>query len=206
VILLSHRPHDHRKIIASLLLAGLFVAAAGCGGSEGESSAVDQPTEAETAQTLPELPRGWSEYRNAAGGFALGLAPGWRSREIGTRSLIRSPERLVALTISADRTDNALALEPGASAIRTLEALPGFEGGVDPGDPRPLRHRYQAVQVEATGTSKGIRQRLRLVLLRRDDVAVITALVAENADQDAGAQAETALAMLRTLRTQPVGS
>jgi hypothetical protein len=191
--------------LTSLLIAALLVVPAGCGDSGDESDGTYRPTRVETPHVLPDLPAGWREYENPAGGFALGLAPGWTAREDGTRSLIRSLDRLVAVTISADRTDEALALAPEASAIRTLEALEGFQGVVRPGNPRPFRHRYDAVEVEASGTAVGIRQRLRLVFLRRDDLAVITALVAENAEQHAGAQAATALEMLRTLRTQPVG-
>ena len=190
--------------LISLLIAVALVAVTGCGDSDDEPSGGPEPTSVETAEPLPKLPPGWRDYRNRAGGFVLGLAPAWTARELGTRSLIQSPEQLVAVTISADRTDDAVALAPDASAIRTLEALTTFEG-LRAGDPQPFRHRYDAIEVEASGTANGIRQRLSLVLLRREGFVVITALVAENAEQDARAQAATALRMLRTLRTQPVG-
>lgn len=175
-----------------------------------------RPRAAEAPHALPDLPPGWKPKRNAAAGFALGLPPGWSSGggcaeggRVGSASatLICSPGRLVSVSISADRTRDALAIPPERFAVRVLAALPGFQESLDPGRPAPFEHRYEAAQVAATGIREGpgLRQRVRAIALRRDRLVTLTAVIAANAEQPTGGYGAQAVEAVGTLRTYPPG-
>jgi hypothetical protein len=160
----------------------------------------------ETAEELPKLPRGWEPHRNAAGGFALGRPPGWAADDRGPVTRLASPDELVAVTITADRTDEALELPPDEFATATLGALPGYREPLEARQAKPFRHPYRAAQARATGVAErsGVRQRVLVVALRRDELATVTAVVAANAERPTGPARRDALRALKTLRTRPV--
>lgn len=192
-------------LLASCAAAAL--AAAGCGGDEEEPRATaDRPQAVETADELPALPRGWETVSNPGAGIALGRPPGWRAQEDGTVTRLTAPDRLVVASISADRTNEAFDLPPGEFARQTAEALTGYRGPLDPSRPRRFRHRYDAAQVSANGVAarSGVRQDVRVVVIRRDGLAVVTAVVAANAERGSAAELRAALEALETLRTRPV--
>lgn len=189
-----------RALVAALAAAALFV---GCGDSADEDGQ-PAPRAAETPHSVPDLPRGWETHVNLPGGFALGLPPGWRARDRGTTTEIRSFDGLVVLTIAADRTGEALELDPAEAASRTLGSLPGFAEPIEPGASRRFEHRYDAHAVRGSGRARGsVDQELKVVVLRRDDLVTITVLVAANADRRARPARRIADRAIRTLRTRP---
>jgi hypothetical protein len=174
------------------------VAAFGCG--ERDEPA---PRPAETADPLPDLPRKWSRHVNRRAGFAIGLPPRWSDRDRRRSSLLRSPDHLAAVTISADRTDGGLALPLDEFATRVADALKGFRR-LETDRPRPFRARYDAVAVTGTGSSRGgVPQRILIVVQRRAGVATYTAVVAANAKRAAGRHRKEIGRMLRSLRGRP---
>lgn len=187
------------------LLAGLAVIAGGCGDSGGEDEGLPSRP-AETADALPKLADGWTPHENPAGGFAFGLPPGWQARDRGTTTLVRSFDRLVAISISPDRTDRALALPPGKFATRVAEAIPAFDPDLDPFRPRPYEHRYDAAIVKAEGRaeSTGVDQNLSAIVLRRRRIVTLTAIVTATAKPSAEEAREVARGVVRTLRSRPV--
>jgi hypothetical protein len=191
------------------LLAALLTATGviGACGSEDEPAPPEVERKPETAQKLPKLPRGYEPHLSRVNGLALGRPPGWDARERGVATRLTAPDELVVMSLSADRTDEALAADPRTLAVRTFAALQGYEGKLDPSEPRPFDHRYDAYVVKGEGVSAetGVRQRLRLIVLERPGVAVVTAVIAENAKIGARLEADQALAALGTLRTRPVG-
>ena len=191
-----------RTALAAALLA---LALAGCGEDDEGSAPPPPPVAEERADELPDLPRGWQAEVNRAGGFAFGRPPGWRASR-GPAVTLTAPDELVVATISADRTADALALAPGEFAEQTASALGGYRRPVEPSRPRPFRHPYDAVEVRGTGvaTRSGVRQDVRVVVLRNDRTAVVTAVVAANAERDSAAELRQALEALGTLRTRPV--
>lgn len=192
--------------LAATLAALVLVA--GCGGDDSDETPAPRP--AETVDAVSDLPSGWRVHLNRSGGFAFGIPRGWEANDRGVSTMIRSFDRVVAISITTDRSDQALELAPEEFATRELSALPGYEAGLEPGDPRPFAHRYRAVVVgaRATATETGLEQRLRLVVLRRDRVAVASAVIAAAANPSARPSERVAERVVRTLRTRPpaVGS
>jgi len=187
--------------LSALVLLLILVFMAGCG-SDGPEPSQDPP---ETVDELPELPRGWEPYVNHRAGFALGRPPGWKAKAAGSSTLLTSPDRLVAVSVSADRTNEAIDFPLDAYATGAVEALDGFED-LDAADPRPFEAHYDAVAVIASGESEdGVRQRLEFIALRRDEIATYAVLVARNIERESGFYAREAGRMVRTLRGRPIG-
>jgi hypothetical protein len=158
----------------------------------------------ETVERQPNLPRGWERIVNLTAGINFGRPPGWDLADDGVLTVIRAPDELVVLSITIDRTTEAIAASPRAFVAQTASLLPGYETPLDFTGPRSFRHHYQGAVVQATGRADRVRQRVRVIALRRKGVAMITAVVAENAKVGAPREVRQALASLRTLRTQPV--
>ncbi|MDX6583775.1 MAG: hypothetical protein QOI10_2959 [Solirubrobacterales bacterium] len=188
----------------------LTIALAGCGGSDDSSSATTtttttpKPPPKETRDPLPERPQEWGPYVNERGGYALLLPRGWKAEADGPRTLIRSYDRLVAISIAPDRSAAARETPIEDYATRTADELHGFEHGFDAKGMRPFDHRYDGTEVFGTGTSRdGVDQRASVIVLRRDDVATVTVVFAANAKPAARESVRIARRAISTLRTRP---
>jgi hypothetical protein len=197
-----------RRAAALLFVAAIVVA--GCGGSDSGDETTPTPPppkqrHAEDADPLPELPAGWKPYLNRPGGFAVGLPPGWKASRKGTGSLIRSFDRLVAVSISPDRTPDAQDLDLDEFATRASLALPGVTADTQPSDPKSYDHHYDAVEskYEAKDQRSGVKQRDSLIVIRRDHLVTFTVLIAASADPQARPAEELARKVVATLRSQP---
>ena len=160
-------------------------------------------------QQPAKLPAGWHRRFDVQAGFSLGVPPGWRAQDHAGSTLIRSPDHLVAVSIAADRTGDALAVPAEQFAPRVLAALPGYRPTLDPGPARPFGGTpLDASSADASGTqvSSGVEQRVTAVVLRRDDYVNYTVVVAANATPSSQAERDEALAMVRTLRDYPIGT
>jgi hypothetical protein len=174
--------------------------ASGCGEDGAES-----PTRPrETADPLPKLPREWKRHVNRKGGFAIGVPPGWSAKDRGRDSLFRSGDRLVAVSVSADRGAGALALPVDEFAERVADALPRLKR-LRAQRARPFKARYEASAVPATARAagSGVPQRLLVVVQRREGLATYTVLVARNAKRGGRAHRDEIHRMLRSLRGRP---
>jgi hypothetical protein len=193
------------RAAALALAASSVITLAGCGGGE---EPAPEPRPVESIHPVPDLPAGWRPYANAAGGYAFGLPRGWTTREHGPVTDVRSFDRLAAITINADRTNEALAIAPDAFAPRALASAPGFRRPLEPGDPRSVDHRYEAARVSAGGASAetGIDLDASMTVLRRDELAVLTALIVSRASPKAAPSRRLAERVVETLRTRPVGT
>jgi hypothetical protein len=191
-----------RRVPAAIAILCVSLGVAACGEDE-PAAPPERPRE--TVDKLPKLPPGWKPYVNRRVGFAIGRAPGWRAVHRGASTLMRSPDHLVAVSISADRTFAAVEFPLDDYVKQAAEALPRFRK-LEVGRPRPFRDEYPAQAVGAEGVKDGVRQRLLFIALRRRGVVTYPVLVARNAEKKSGYYADEALRMVRTLRGRPPGS
>jgi len=200
-------PGRPTRAVALLAAVALVLAACG-GGGDDDARPEPGPRPVETAHKLPKLKRGWDPRVNRRAGIAIGEPPGWTTRNRGTTTILRSPDKLIAVTVTPDRTDDAHDIPLEQFAARTFVALSGFEGELRPSEPRPFKSRYPAVQVQGRGTAAdtGVRQRLRVVVMRRDALVTVVAVIAEDARRADKVFSRNAVDAVRTIRTRPVGS
>jgi hypothetical protein len=196
---------SRRLPLAALLVA---LALAGCDGSDDEPQPQPppppRPPPEETVHQLPKLPDDWERHVNRAGGFAFGVPRGWKVSERGDGSLIRSFDRLVAISIVPDRGDGALEIPVDQFATRAAEALPGFRKRLRVQGEGRFQHRYEGAEVRAVGTAEGgIDQRVSVIVLRRDQLATFTVVIAKNEREAAGPSKKLADRIVETLRSRP---
>jgi hypothetical protein len=190
-------------IVAALVaVAGAF--AIGCG--DGSQTTTEPNRPKETAQKLPKLPAGWRARRDRSIGYAIGVPTGWQVSGHGDRVLYRSPDHLVAVTLTADRGQEAFDVSLERFAEQALGALPGFKAPLEPGKPKPFKGTpLEAVQTNASGTQAGgLEERATLIVLRRDRFVNYAVAVLENAEHP-GSELDRAVAlrMVETLRDLP---
>ena len=168
-----------------LTAAALVLAAAAAGGCGDDDSADTGTTRVEERSDPPaKPPRGWRTVRNRRAGFTLSAPRSWTARTKGPSTLIRSDDRLVSITVAADRTTADRQTEPARFARQTIRALPGFKGSIRKRSRRVPRSPYRTARVEARGrlrTSK-IRQRITAAVYQRPDVVTYEILVFRNAE------------------------
>lgn len=183
------------------VVVGLALLATGCG--DDGPAGPDVVRQEETVERQPKLPRGWERVVNDTAGLEFGRPPGWEVAEAAVLTVIRAPDGLTVLSMTIDRTSEAIAEEPKSFVTRTAELLPGYSRPLDFSKPRRFAHRYEAAIVRASGVAEGVRQNVRVIALRRKGVATVTAVVAANAGERTGPQVRQALRALKTVRTRP---
>lgn len=213
------------KVVTSLgnlrmVLIGAAIAIAAFGGlaiwqlSDDDDESPERPAAApETAEPLPPLPPRWTKAANAAGGFALGVPPGWSEKESGARTTLRSPGSSVVVAITADRSDEALATDLGEFAGGVLERLaPGAEqrplAEVAPAAPGYEGAGAVAIDEGATGpgrTSAAGRKRLEAIVVRRTGLAAYPILIASASTVKPAALDPLVSRIVRSLRGRPAG-
>jgi hypothetical protein len=150
--------------------------AAGCGGSGGGGSA-------ERADAPAKPPAGWRTVRNETAGFTIAAPRRWQARTRRRATLIRSPDRLVAITVAADRSAQGRNTGGVSYARELLQELPGFEGSVSPGVRHVSRSPYRTARVDGVGSVRTSRrgQRITVVVYRRSPRVTYAAVVFRNA-------------------------
>jgi hypothetical protein len=149
---------------ATALLAAALVAVAfpGCGEEDEFADSPDPATERNDPPAKP--PPGWHTFTNRRAGFTLSVPPGWPARARKAATLIRSNDRLVAVTVAADRSESARTTPPREYAMRTFRALPGFRD-LKPGKRGEVAHSpYPSARVDGTATLTENRQRQRITV------------------------------------------
>jgi hypothetical protein len=167
-----------RRVALAATIAALI---AGCGGG-GDGSPPPRPVE--KADAAAKLPAGWRTEVNRQAGFTIGVPPVWKAEvSNGISTQLTSPDKQVAIRVSADRTDEALALALDRNAADTASGLQGFSDLKLIGSPAPYPHRYEGASVEAKGTlaATGVPELLEVIVLRRDRLTVFPILVERRA-------------------------
>jgi hypothetical protein len=193
-----------RKLM-TIALAIAMAALAGCGGSGSDSGSSTTTTHpAETTDPPAKPPKGWQKYISPVAGFAVSVPPAWTLEPSGASTLLRSPDKVVAISISADRTGEALDAPLESYAADTLKNLSGFKG-LKPTGVRPYKAQYPAAIATADGklASSGVAQRLTLVVLRREGIAAYPLLATRNAGVSSPFVKQVD-AVIHSLRGRPV--
>jgi hypothetical protein len=142
---------------------------------------------------------------NRRAGFSLGIPPGWTARGARGATLVRSGDRLLAVSITADRSPDGRDLPPELYVRRTARGLAGYRA-LKLGRPRPVRGaRYPGASVAATGTfvRTGVRQAIRVTALRRRGQVTYSLLVFRTARAPGAVYAPAIVGMVRTFRGAP---
>lgn len=183
----------------------LLAAVAGCG-SDGKP-AKSTPTRVESAQPPAKHPSGWKTVLDNDHGFSIAVPPGWSAGGRRGTMLYRSPDHLVAVSLSVDRTSGAFRTSPASFARQTLRALSGYKGKLVPSASHPIAGiPLDGVLVTATGESKdGVRQEVEVAVLRRDHLVNYTAVIAANAGSTPPEEIAAARVMVASLRDLPIG-
>ncbi|HEX2360393.1 MAG TPA: hypothetical protein VHH72_11325 [Solirubrobacterales bacterium] len=200
-----------RALVATALLVivAVSVIAIARSDSDDEESAPDQePPPAETADPLPSQPPGWGKVASAAGGFALGVPPGWSQKSSGESVTLKSPGSTVVIRVTADRDDEALDSDLDAYATALLDELGASEGRA--GDGLEVASGYQVASVSgrraaAPGAPAGSQgDRLEVVVVRRPELAAYPILIASDAGVKPAELDPIVARVVSSLRGRPV--
>jgi hypothetical protein len=199
--------------VAAAVSAASVAIGVGCGErDEPEVTTTTPPVE--RAEKVRKLPHRWEVERNRKQGFALGVPPGWKRgpkachvKDVSKEATVMcSPDRLITLTITADRTDEALELSTHNFAVEVMAGISrNYQRPLDAGKAKPFEAHYDGAKVGATGrAATGVREDVSVIVLRREGLVTITAVVAAHATRATGKHKKFAERALRTLRTKPV--
>lgn len=184
-------------------LLALTLLGAGC--ADDEEKAERKSPQAERADRPAQPPHGWRTVRNARAGFTIAIPRRWTASSRRGRTTARSDDRLVAVSISADRTARGRQLSPAQYARRTIRTVPDFAGTVGKRVSRVRGSPYDSAMLTATGTvsPSNLSQRISVVIFQRRGRVSYGLLVFRNAGVQPRFNDRTINRMLRTFRAQP---
>jgi hypothetical protein len=193
-----------RRVRARWLPAAAAITALAAGGC-GEDKFAGSPDPASERSDPPaDPPPGWRTRANRRAGFTIAVPRGWTARTRRGATLIRSRDRLVAVTVAADRSDPGRTTRPRAYARAAFRALPGFRRLTVTRLRRVRGSPYPSARVDGRATLARRKQRQRITVAafrRRGRVTyAVVAFAAEARGTAAHAAALTTL--LATLRGQ----
>ena len=177
----------------------VVMVAAGCGDSS------DGGTTGERADAPVAPPKGWRTVTNERAGFTIAAPHRWSARPRKGTTLIRSDDRLVVITVAADRGQAGKDIAPARYARLTLQSLPEFEGRLS-ARTRALRGTpYGSARVEGIGTVSGARrpQRITVAVFTRPGKVTYAAVVFRNPRETPRFDERIVERMLRTFRARP---
>lgn len=187
--------------LLAIVMAAAF-AASGCGDEEKTEGSPDPSTERTDRPAPP--PPGWRTFTNRQAGFTLAIPRDWRARTRRSASLIRSSDRLLAITVAADRSAPGRKTEPRPYARRTFRALPGFRRLAARRVRRVPGSPYANARVDGAGTLAARRQRQRqritVAAFRRPGRVTFTVVAFGAEVGGAAPHAGSLTLLLRTLR------
>ena len=187
-------------------LAALVLLPAACGDEEAGSDGSRDG--AETIERPVRPPPAWRTVRNPVAGFTIAAPKSWPADTSRRATLVRSNDRLVSITVAADRSAAARELSPADYARRTLKSLPGFEGKLRRRVGRVRGSPYPSAVAEGSGTVDATSrpQRISVAALRDEDKATYAAIVFRNARVKPRFNDRTIARVLRTFRAQAPSS
>lgn len=178
------REHSVKRmpaLLRTLIALTALALPAGCGEDDAGRDGTSTGAQATSRPVKP--PRGWRTVGNSVAGFAIAAPKSWPADTSRRATLIRSKDRLVSITIAADRSAAGRRLSPVRYARRTIVSLPGFEGRVRRRVRRVRDSPYPSAVVEGSGSVSTTirRQRISVAVFRQPGEATYTAIVFRNA-------------------------
>ena len=157
---------------------------------------------AQTIERATRLPPGWRTVRNPVAGFTIAAPKTWPADTSRRATFVRSEDRLVSITVAADRSAAGRELMPADYARRTLKSLPGFAGELRRGVRRVPGSPYPSAVVEGSGTVSATSrpQRISVAAFREQGEATYTAVVFRNARVKPRLNDRTIARILRSFR------
>ena len=177
---------------------------AGCGDDDEPAERTPDPANERTDRPA-KPPPGWRTVRNARAGFTVPVPRTWSARKRGPATLIRSDDRLVSITVAADRTADGRRLPARRFAREAIQSLPDFKGRVRPGARRIAGSPYQSARADARGRLKisKVPQRITIAVLHRPRQVSYTVSVFRNARVKPRFNEPVIRRLLRGFRAQP---
>ena len=163
------------RAIALLVAAPIALGAAvGCGEEDEFAGSPDPASERNDPPAKP--PPGWHTFANRRAGFTVSVPPGWATQARKSASLIRSGDRLLAVTVAADRSEAGRTTGPRQYAKRAFTALPGFMKLKQRTLRRVARSPYPSARIDGDGILADRRQRqlITVAAFRRPDRVTYT--------------------------------
>jgi hypothetical protein len=166
-------------MIAGFLVACVLATSAGCGDSESDSEdATADTVVSETTAPPAKLPRGWTTTVNESGGYSIGVPPGWSEKRSAAKTTLKSPGSAVVVSVTADRSDEALEADLSeyaeSIAAKLAPASKPRGTGEGPEGPPTRDPGYESASTYARVPGK----LLNVVVVRRIGLAAYPVLVA----------------------------
>lgn len=169
-------------------------------GEEDEQPRLAPPPE--TADPVPDLPRGWTVGRNGALGVAFGVPPGWTSANSNLETSISSPRRkgdrpAVVISISADRSRDAIEIDLEDYALEVAKSL---------GEAEPRETPEPGPGYEAAAAQSRTGNRSQVIIVRRPELAAYPMLISRAKGVKDSALEPFVEEIVASLRGRPVSS
>lgn len=181
------------RILAAALIAALVTT--GCGDEDEFAGSPDPATERSDRPADP--PPGWRTFANRRAGFTVAIPRDWAARRRGSATLIRSRDRLLAVTVAADRSEPGRTMRPRAYAREAFRALPGFRRLREGRTRRVAGSPYPSARVDGSGTLARRKQHQRITVAAfRRPRRVTYSILAFSAELDGAAVHAPSLKLL----------
>jgi hypothetical protein len=138
-----------------------LMAPSGCGGG---SKQKDPPAGDQPSDVPAKPPPGWHNVTNGSAGFTLVAPRKWPTSTRRGATLIRSPDRLVAVTVAADRGAKGRHLRAQRYAEEIVRGLPGFGNVLVRRASRIRGTPYESGRLEATAVLRSKRRGERVIV------------------------------------------
>ncbi len=179
---------------ALAIVAISVLALLGDGDDEGGQPALEPPPE--TVDPRPDLPPGWTYHVNRSIGAGVGVPPAWTARTRPVQTILRSPRSSAVVSVTADRSADALGANLEDYAVEVAEQIVGAATAVAK-SPEPGLG-YEAASARSGDTE--------VIVIRRPELAAYPVLVASSPRVKAGELDPIVAQIVASLRGRPAAS
>jgi hypothetical protein len=189
-----------------VLLAAALLVVPGCGGGDSKKSSglpdpKDEPTDA-----AAKPPAGWHTVKNKVAGFTVSAPDSWADAPTKAATAIRSDDKLVVVSIAADRSKKGADTSARTYAAETLKATTTAktDGKIHTVKGSPYDNAY----IVATGKIPGqkVPQKVTTVIYHRKGHVTYGMLIFANAKVKPHFNDKKLALLMKSFRAQAPGS